>query len=77
MTVKELIEKLTSYDQDLEVRTMNISIEDDSSCPTFELKGVSSQKENNEDFEEPRDMDFVWLEFKDNSYIREEVNLDA
>ena len=75
MLVSELIEKLQKYTQDLEVRVMNVAIEDDESCPTFEIKSISSAKENDEEFEEPRDMDFVFIEMLDNSYIQEEFDI--
>lgn len=76
MKVLDLIEKLKQYPDDLEVRVMNVVIEDDESCPTFEIKSVSSAKENDEEFEEPRDMDFVFIEMLDNEYIQDEYNLD-
>ncbi|MCA1920228.1 MAG: hypothetical protein LDL38_12565 [Flavobacterium piscis] len=75
MLVSELIEKLQKYPQDLEVRVMNVAIEDDESCPTFEVKSISSAKENDEDLEEPRDMDFVFIEMLDNSYIMPEFDI--
>lgn len=75
MKVSELIEKLKQYPEDLEVRVMNVAIEDDESCPTFEIKSISSAKENDEEFSEPRDMDFVFIEMLDNSYIQEEYDI--
>jgi len=69
MLVSELIEKLQKYPQNLEVRVMNVAIEDDESCPTFEVKAISSAKENDEDYEDPIDMDFVYIEMLNNSYI--------
>jgi hypothetical protein len=75
MLVSELIEKLQQYPNELEVRVMNVAIEDDESCPTFEVKAISSAKENDEDYEEPRDMDFVYIEMLDNSYIQEEYDI--
>ncbi len=35
MLVSELIEKLQQYPNELEVRVMNVAIEDDESCPEF------------------------------------------
>ena len=75
MLVSELIEKLQQYPSELEVRVMNVAIEDDESCPTFEIKAISSAKENDEEYEEPRDMDFVYIEMLDNSYIQEEYDI--
>lgn len=74
MNVSALIEKLKTYQPDLEVRVMNVAIEDDESCPTFEIKSISSAKEINDEFEEPRDMNFVLIEIIDNSYIQEEFD---
>jgi len=74
MKVLELIKKLKQYPEELEVRVMNMAIEDDESCPTFEIKSISSAKENDEEFEEPRDMDFVFIEILDNEYIQEKYN---
>lgn len=76
MKVLDLIEKLKQYPEDLEVRVMNVAIEDDESCPTFEIKSISSAKENDEEFKEPHDMDFVFIEMLDNEYIQDEYNLD-
>lgn len=75
MSVKELKEKLSKYSEDLEVRVMNICVEDDESCPTFEVKEIVSAKEQ-EEFNETTDMDFVWLVMKDTYYIKEEFIIE-
>jgi hypothetical protein len=75
MTVKELKESLSKYSDNLDVRIMNICIEDDESCPTFELKEISSAKEQ-EEFNKNTDMDFVWLVIKDTEYIKEEFIIE-
>jgi hypothetical protein len=75
MLVSELIEKLQQYPSELEVRIMNVAIEDYESCPSFEIKGISSAKENAEDYQEPRDMNFVFIEMLDREYIQEQFNI--
>ncbi|MDY0389197.1 MAG: hypothetical protein RBT65_19175 [Methanolobus sp.] len=54
---------------------MNVAIEDYESCPSFEIKGISSAKENAEDYQEPRDMNFVFIEMLDREYIQEQFNI--
>ena len=75
MTVLDFIEKLKKYPETLDVRVLNAAIEDDNSCPTFEVKNVTSAKED-DDFEGLRDLDFVYIEFVDEEYVNEEYLLE-
>jgi hypothetical protein len=60
MTAQQLIENLFKFDGDIEVRIMNIAIEDDGHCPTFEIGSVEEVK------------GCVCLEFEDKDYIQTE-----
>ncbi|MHB8871592.1 MAG: hypothetical protein ACYC5G_04010 [Candidatus Doudnabacteria bacterium] len=76
MLVSELVSKLLTYPQDLEVRTLNTAIEDDCSCPTFTIHSVSSNSENNEEFDSVRDVEYLVIEFTDDEYIQDEFNIN-
>lgn len=75
MLVSELVSKLLTYPQDLEVRTINSAIEDDETCPTFTIYSVSANSENNEEFDSKKDVDYLVIEFTDNEYIQDEFNI--
>ena len=68
MKVKDLILQLKKYDEELEVRVLNSAIEDDESCPTFEIKSAISAMEFDDCFDSERDVNFVWIEIFDNEY---------
>ena len=75
MLVSELVSKLLTYPQDLEVRTINSAIEDDETCPTFTIHSVFANSENNEEFDSKKDVDYLVIEFTDNEYIQDEFNI--
>jgi hypothetical protein len=78
MKVKELKEQLEKYDDNLEVRLSNVCIEDDESMPTFEIKDVESASEAaGDEFDKESDLEFVFLEFYDDEYIKNEYNIVA
>lgn len=61
MTVQQLIDNLLKFDSNIEVRIMNIAIEDDGHCPTFEIGSVAEEIKG-----------CVCLEFEDKDYIQTE-----
>ena len=76
MLVSELVSKLLTYPQDVEVRALNTAIEDNETCPTFTIYSISSNSENNESFSlENGDVEFISIEFMDNEYIKDEFNI--
>ena len=78
MTVQELINELSSYPKEWEVRIINGAIEDNGNCPTFKIEDVASVAENlDEDFPLPEDKpedyeDYVLIEINDDNYIKED-----
>lgn len=68
MKVSDLIEKLKKFPQDVEVRIMNVAIEDDESCPTFELKQIEKASDV-DNFDKDTDVEFVFLQFLDDDYV--------
>lgn len=75
MKTFELIEKLSEYPSELEVRVLNTAIEDDCSCPTFTVHSVSANSENNDEFNLETDVDYLVIEFTDGEYIQDEFNI--
>lgn len=79
MTVGELITQLTEYDPKLEVRAMNVEIDADGGCPTFELDSIECASDLAREAEEVNfnpDTDIVFLEFSDKVYIDEHFDKD-
>lgn len=78
MTKKELIERLSKYEDDAEVMIINMAIKDDSQgqdcVPAFDIWEATSHNEFMEfDSEiEKRDKDVVFLVINDDTYIRDE-----
>jgi hypothetical protein len=78
MTVKELKEKLEKYNDDLDVRIANVCIEDDESMPTFKLGDVESASEiAGDEFDSEKDVEFIFLQFYDDEYIKDDYNIYA
>jgi hypothetical protein len=79
MKVSELIKQLAEYDPNIDVRIMNTAIDEDESCPTFELESIESASDIVRETEavgfDP-DTDIVFLEFSDELHIKDEYGFD-
>jgi hypothetical protein len=78
MKKSELIEKLNIIPGDPEIRIMNIEIETNGYCPTFEINDVEKidnfvDSEGNDNDEKINE--FIAIEFEDSKYILEEVKI--
>jgi len=65
MNKGELFKLLENIPDDTEIKVLNCLIEDDESCPTFEICGGGMEES------EKKEKIFI-LEFMDSDYIRED-----
>lgn len=79
MNKKELVEKLSKYPDDMEVRVINFAIDDNEACPTFDVLEVSSNKEDSEEetWDDKEDVDFIYIHTYDEEYVADEFLFDV
>jgi len=71
MNKAELIKLLQPYPDDMEVRVINASIENDNGCPTFQITSVSTADITEDPDEDYVDFKGIVIEFDDDVYIHD------
>jgi hypothetical protein len=75
MNKKELLEKLKNYPEDMEVRIINASIENDEYCPTFEITSISKTSASGMD-ESEEEQECILIEFNNGTYLADKFNIN-
>ena len=68
MKKNELIKKLLDIDGDFDVCAMNAYIEDDASCPGFEIESIELHEDDR------KEKEFISLQFADEKYLKKRYN---
>jgi len=69
MKLKELQDQLSKFNPEDEVRIMNVAIEDDETCPTFEIESIEQFTKANQRV--------ITLQYTDEIFINDRMNIKA
>lgn len=73
MNKHELIEQLNKIKGNPEVRIMNVEIEDNETCPTFELSSIELM----ERLDRKDRLEMITLQYSDDTFIMNDVKLNG